>query len=172
MDKQITGHVMRRLLKTHFVSKADMARQLGIQPRTIQRAFEHLDGAKAGTIVLDKAICYCAIHHISLDSILDSFESDANREGNPMYDDKETQAYQRLLLKQPANLTPDGVAMYESMLRFLRMASAHVCPGCKTWCNPWSGERFAEDMSCFIGHMAREIRYDLSDVNSGGDPVK
>lgn len=169
MDKQITGHVMRHLLETQFENKSDMARQLGIPVRTIQRVFENLDNAKVGTIALDKAICYCALHHISLDSILDRFD----REGKSVISNEEKQqAYKHLVIQQPENLTAVGIEMYESMLRFLQTASAHVCPNCKKWCNPWSGERFAEEKNCYIGHMAREIRRDLSEIYGGNGEIK
>ncbi len=165
MDKQITGHVMRRLLDTHFESKADMARQLGIQPRTIQRAFEHLDDAKAGTIVLDKAICYCAIHHISLDSILDSFESDAEMEGSPMYEMAQCKLINVLLLKQPEDHT-GRIAMYESCSVF--WDGSRILSRCKTGAIRGVGSVLPRT-ECFIGHMAREIRA-ICDVHGGGDP--
>lgn len=73
MDRRLTAYVLKYLLEHRFESKAEMARQLGMRQRTIEKVFANLDVAKAGTIAFDKAIYYCAENHISLDSILESF---------------------------------------------------------------------------------------------------
>lgn len=50
MDRRLTAYVLRYLLEHRFESKAEMARQLGMQQRTIEKVFENLDVAKAGTV--------------------------------------------------------------------------------------------------------------------------
>jgi len=161
MEKRITAHVLRYLLHNRFKSKADMARQLGIQQRTIEKVFKNLDVAKAGTIAFEKAISYCAKHHISVDSILEEFVADEEGDANMVSGDG--RAYDRLRLTKPDNLTAEGEDIFTSMLIFLRKASGHVCPACLTWCNPWDGRRAVEEMDCYIGHMAREIRRDVAE---------
>ncbi len=164
MDRRLTAYVLRYLLEHRFESKAEMARQLGMRQRTIEKVFENLDVVKAGTIAFDKAIYYCAENHISLDSILEGFieemENGADR------DEMNQQAFNKLRLTKPLNLTADGEEVYASMLQFLRKASARVCPNCKTWCNPWDGKRYADQINCFIGHMAHEIIKDISEFHT------
>lgn len=165
MDRLITSHVLRYLLEHQFKNKSDMARQLDLQLRTIQKVFENIDNPKAGTIALDKAIGYCARHNISLDEILHSY--DAERYGEKEAMSVETQsmkAYARLRLDRPPNLSEEGERMFDSMLRFLQRSSAQVCPYCETWCNPWSGRRSLYNPNCYIGHMALEIQQNVAEV--------
>lgn len=161
MEKRVTAHMLRFLLNNRFKSKAEMARQLDIQQRTIEKVFEKLDVAKVGTLAFEKAASYCAKHHISLDSILEDFVQ--GDEGGADTVSGDSQAYYRLLLTKPEYLTAEGEAIFASMLSFLRQASAHVCPNCRTWCNPWDGRCMAENKDCYIGHMAREIRRDVEE---------
>ena len=73
MDRRITAHVLQFLLEHRFESKAEMARQLGMQPRTLEKVFANMGEAKASTTAFSKAVYYCAKHRISLDRILESF---------------------------------------------------------------------------------------------------
>lgn len=161
MDKRVTGHVLRYLLENRFGSKAEMARQLGVQQRTLEKVLVNLELAKAGTIAFDKAIHYCAQNHISLDSILEDFVRDTEVSTGAVNADQ--QAYTRLALNKPHDLTAEGEDTFASMLSFMRQASAYVCPNCRTWCNPWDGKHSAERMDCYIGHIAREIVKDVAE---------
>ena len=161
MDRRLTAYVLRYLLEHRFESKAEMARQLGMQQRTIEKVFENLDVAKAGTVAFDKAIYYCAENHISLDMILEDFIKEVDN--GMILDEKDRMAFNRMQMRKPLNLTADGEKIYASMLQFLRKASVCICPSCKTWCNPWDGKRYADQVDCFIGHMAREIIKDISE---------
>lgn len=161
MEIRITAYVLRYLLEHRFPSKAEMARQLGIHQRTMERIFENLDDVKAGTIAFDHAIEYCAKHHLSLDAILERFAEDV--EGVTETETADRQAYRRLQLNKPENLTADGEDVFLSMLQFLQEASAQMCPYCETWCNPWDGKHRAEEMDCCIGYMAREIVNDTAE---------
>lgn len=49
MDRRLTAYVLKYLLEHRFESKAEMARQLGMRQRTIEKVFANLDVAKAGT---------------------------------------------------------------------------------------------------------------------------
>lgn len=53
MDRRLTAYVLRYLLEHRFESKAEMARRLGMRQRTIEKVFENLDVAKAGTVAFD-----------------------------------------------------------------------------------------------------------------------
>lgn len=159
MEKQITAHVLRYLLEHRFESKAEMARQLDIQQRTFEKVFENLDVAKGGTIALDKALSYCARCHVSLDSILESVACAS--QGSDVQTSYSVSACNRLMVVKPKGLTKEGEQAFESMVRFLRQASARVCPACHMWCNPWDGKHPAEERDCYIGHMAQEIRRDV-----------
>lgn len=156
MYRQVRRYVLYFLLENRFGSKAEMARQLDIELRTLERIFENLDSAKAGTVVFDKAIWYCAKSHISLDCILERYSREMDEE-HKVDTPLGLQAQERLILKKPPALSPEGKDIFESMQRFLRQSSARICPRCNTWCNPWDSRHDATKLDCYIGHMAREI---------------
>lgn len=164
MDRRLTAYVLKYLLEHRFESKAEMARQLGMQQRTIEKVFENLKVAKAGTVAFDKAIYYCAENHISLDMILEDFIKET--EDGMIIDDKDQAAYNRLRMTKPLNLTAAGKEIYVSMLQFLCKTSVCICPKCEMWCNPWNGKRHAEQLDCFIGQIAREIIKDLVEFHT------
>ena len=56
MDRRLTAYVLKYLLEHRFESKAEMARQLGMRQRTIEKVFANLDVAKAGTILLPETM--------------------------------------------------------------------------------------------------------------------
>lgn len=171
MEKQLTAHLLRTLLDDHFDNKSDMARKLGVEQRAMQNVLQRLDYAKGGTIVLDKALLYCAQNHISLDRIVDSFSQPLfeGGEGNMPQQAHKQEAYNQLHVTKPDGLTPEGVEMYESMLDFVRRSSALVCPTCKTWCNPWSGEAHVEQSDCYIGHIIKVMIAEICDLYTAGD---
>lgn len=166
MDKQLTAHILRHLLENHFPSKAEMARQFEINERQMQRIMKNLDTTKAGTIALDKALCYCAQQHISLDHMLEDFIAESQGEASEKGLTVGQSAFTHLHMSCPKHLKPEGMEVYDSMLSFLRQVSARVCPACKTWCNPWDGKHDAENLDCYIGHIAREIVKDITEVYS------
>lgn len=161
MENRIAAYVLQYLLEHRFSSKADMARQFGIHPRTLDRTFENLEEAKSGAVAFHRAIEYCAKHRISLDAIFEKFAEEFEPQEDMRMDDK--QAYHRLKVTIPENLSDEGNEVFASMLRFLQKASLKLCPHCETWCNPWDGKRCAEEMDCCIGHMAREIAKDTAE---------
>ena len=161
MYRQIRGCVLNFLLENHFGSKAEMARQLDVSLRTVERLFENLDNAKAGSIVFDKAIWYCAKSRIPLDGILERYMSEM--EGETKMETLRLPAHERLILKKPLALSIEGTDVFASMQRFLCQSSARICSQCTQWCNPWDGKRDATEMDCFIGHMAREIVKDVAE---------
>lgn len=169
MYKQLTSAILHHLLDNHFDSSADMARHFDMTERHMQRIIKDGADAKGGTIALDKAICYCAQHHISLDGIMEEFmhsppEDALLMEGQP--------AYMNLRLECPDGLNTEGMETYRSMLCFIQKVSAKVCPCCKTWCNPWSGRQTIEEKDCYVGHIAQEIVRSLSEFYSKeGDDI-
>lgn len=172
MEKQLTAHLLRTLLSRHFQSKSDMARKLGVGHRAMQKAFQHIDDAKAGTIILDKALFYCAQHRISLDGIVNGFIQNPLEESgeNMTGENQMPEAYNQLCVLLPDHLTSEGMEMFGSMLNFVRRASVHVCPACKTWCNPWDGEPHVEQSNCYIGHIIRVMMEDTRSLYTlGGD---
>lgn len=163
MYKQLTSAILHYLLNNHFDSGADMARHFDMTERHIQRIIKEGADAKGGTVALDKAICYCAQHHISLDSLMEEFmnispDEDQIMEGQP--------AYTNLRLECPDGLSAVGIDTYHSMLRFIQKVSAKVCPSCKAWCNPWSGRQIIEEKDCYVGHIAQEIIQSLIEFYS------
>ena len=160
-ERMITARVLEFLLEQRFHSKAEMARALGMQQRTLEKVFARLDAAKGATIALSKALDYCLRNGVLLDPIFKDVIS-----GNE--ESEETQlnvssAYKRLIISKPDNLNENGEILFSSMHVFVCSASALMCPKCKTWCNPWDGRHDAAKLSCCIGHMAREIIKDVAE---------
>ena len=186
-EKKLTIYILKYLLKHHFKNKVDMARRLDIDQRALQKMFRNINDAKAGTFVLDKVIFYCAKNRISLDMIIMNYVKDnkgafdmdqiSNRSKDKSNEPNLTEhpAYTNLRMKKLENLNATGQEMYESMLQFLQHASAHVCPQCHSWCNPWNGNHDADEKDCYIGGMAREIvdsiaeLYTETEVSGDGD---
>ena len=94
-EKELVRFILQYLLDNHFESKSDMARQLDIRHRTMQRVFEqlHNDKAKGSTIVLDRALLFCAKRKISVDQLFreyQDFHQGAMLEPTPHEEDIET----------------------------------------------------------------------------------
>ena len=113
MYRQIRGCMLNFLLENHFGSKAEMARQLDVSLRTVERLFENLDNAKAGSIVFDKAIWYCAKSRIPLDGILERYMNET--EGETKMQTLSLPAHERLILKKPLALSIEGTDVFDSM---------------------------------------------------------
>lgn len=58
MEKGLTSYVLNYLLSTCFDSKADMARQLDMSKRALQRVMNEPQLSKGGSVALVKALCY------------------------------------------------------------------------------------------------------------------
>jgi hypothetical protein len=160
MEKGLTSYVLNYLLSTCFDSKADMARQLDMSKRALQRVMNEPQLSKGGSVALVKALCYCARHHVPVDPILREYAAhDTDHQKDFIYDPSTINlaAYTRLTLPMPEHLTAEGAEVFASMLRFLQRASAHICPNCMVWCNPWDGTARFMEGSCYLARMARCI---------------
>ena len=162
-ENMITARVLEFLLKQRFHSKAEMARALGIQQRTLEKVFARLGAAKGSTIALSKALGYCLRNDVLIDSIFHEVTTKDDPSININMHGNGSAAYHRLYLHKPYVLTANGERIFSSMHYFLCCASAKVCPKCGTWCNPWNGKRDVSEIDCFIGHMAREIIKDVAE---------
>lgn len=130
MEKGLTSYVLNYLLSTCFDSKADMARQLDMSKRALQRVMNEPQLSKGGSVALVKALCYCARHHVPVDPILREYAAhDTDEQKDLIYDPSTVNlaAYTRLTLPMPEHLTAEGAEVFASMLRFLQRASAHIC---------------------------------------------
>ena len=56
MEKGLTSYVLNYLLSTCFDSKADMARQLDMSKRALQRVMNEPQLSKGGSVALVKAL--------------------------------------------------------------------------------------------------------------------
>ena len=87
MEKGLTSYVLNYLLNTCFDSKADMARQLDMSKRALQRVMNEPQLSKGGSVALVKALCYCARHHVPVDPILHEYAAhDTNEQKDFIYD--------------------------------------------------------------------------------------
>lgn len=142
-EKDLVHFILQYLLDNHFQSKSDMARQLDIRSRTIQRAFEqlHNDKAKGSTIVLDRALLFCAQRRISVDQVFREYhdylktnqqhsaETDCDHDNRPFVE--------KLCVPEIGDLSEQEQANYEYFEQYLRDLLPYVCPHCHDWCNPW-----------------------------------
>lgn len=143
-EKELVRFILQYLLENHFTSKSEMARQLDVKRRTIQRAFEqlHNDNAKGSTIVLDRALLFCAERRISIDKLFCDFYDHQNEADKKIVAEISSQEFNKPVFYQlyfPAieGLTQKGQEVYKYYADILREASATVCPNCLTWCDPW-----------------------------------
>ena len=87
MEKGLTSYVLNYLLSTCFDSKADMARQLDMSKRALQRVMNEPQLSKGGSVALVKALCYCARHRVPVDPILREYAAhDTNEQKDFIYD--------------------------------------------------------------------------------------
>ena len=101
MEKGLTSYVLNYLLSTCFDSKADMARQLDMSKRALQRVMNEPQLSKGGSVALVKALCYCARHHVPVDPILREYAAhDTDHQKDFIYDPSTINlaAYTRLTL--------------------------------------------------------------------------
>ena len=160
-ERTITARILEYLLESCFNSKAEMARALGMEQRTLEKVFARLDIAKGATIALGKSLNYCLRHGVLLDPIFHGlFDESGNLE---QLQGDALAAYNRLNICKPCALSVEGERFFESMHIFLCCVSALICPKCKSWCNPWNGSCDSVKLDCCIGHMAREIIKDVAE---------
>lgn len=65
-DKGFPAFLFQVLLEENFKTKTKMARELGVQLRTLQLNFQNMDGAKGGCLAFERAILYCCEHEIDI----------------------------------------------------------------------------------------------------------
>ena len=60
------------MLNQRFKTKTNMARELNVEWRTIQKTFsqQERNTSKGGSIVLEKILGYCAQNNISIDEVI------------------------------------------------------------------------------------------------------
>ncbi|MEA5015037.1 MAG: hypothetical protein VB099_10795 [Candidatus Limiplasma sp.] len=127
MERQLTAYLFRYMMKNYFQNKSDMARQLGLQVRQLQRIFTRLDYAKGGTVALNKLLYFCVEHGIALDPIIHSFMIETGikaagagaslkMDGNMSLTSKGISS-----LMVPNTLNEQGMEMARSVLRILQV---------------------------------------------------
>lgn len=167
MNNRLAVYLLHYLLENFFITKSEMARQLGLSKRLLQKLLNGSEDTKGGTIALDKALCFCASRQIPLDPVLREFFKNKSEGVTTNFMDIHTSstpdaAYMRLRLPMPAGLGPDGVRVFRTMCSFICQASAHICPNCPTWCNPWDGSEKLAHGACYLARMARYICDDVA----------
>jgi hypothetical protein len=65
-DKGFPAFLFRVLLEENFKTKTKMARELGVQLRTLQLNFQNMDEAKGGCLAFERAILYCCEQEIDI----------------------------------------------------------------------------------------------------------
>ena len=161
-EKELVRFILQYLLDNHFESKSDMARQLDIRHRTMQRVFEqlHNDKAKGSTIVLDRALLFCAKRKISVDQLFreyQDFHQGALLE--PTQQDKDveiTPSAHDLCLPDFGSLSEEVREYYEYYVPYLRVLSMFFCARCSHHCNPWEGLDWMH-RDCTIAKLSQNL---------------
>lgn len=147
-EKELVRFILQYLLDNHFESKSDMARQLDIRHRTMQRVFEqlHNDKAKGSTIVLDRALLFCAKRKISVDQLFkeyQDFHQGVVLEPVQHKDGVNTIPVARTLCMPEIEILSEAVKeCYEKYSTYVRVLATFMCTRCSRYpncCNPWGG---------------------------------
>ena len=71
-EKELIHYILQYMLNQRFKTKTNMARELNVELRTIQKTFSQLERntSKGGSIVLEKILGYCAKNNISIDEVI------------------------------------------------------------------------------------------------------
>lgn len=149
-ETELTSYLLRHLYESgYFKSKVEMAEELGISEKQLQRQFR--GNTKGGTIVLNKILGYMGTHSISMEPMLRSYFG-----GSPseiVLDDRN--AYKRIELNIPENFEGLENAIY--VKRFIALLSRYICPNCKKWCGPWDGRKTMMNQNCFVALTAKNL---------------
>ncbi len=164
MENEMIAFFLKYLLENIFHSKENMARKLGVSKRSIQRAINQTASVKGTSMAFELAIGYCVEHHISFDSIIESYNwhtlpHDALSE--------KSAAYQNILWSVDS-VPPQKEEMYRSSVRFIHLASLKLCPECRCWCNPWGCHVDIRKKECFLSFIARTLEKELLDDKKDG----
>ena len=65
-DKEFVAFIFRTMLSEHFHTKAAMARDLGIELRTLRLNFKKLESAKGASNAFERLVVYCCEHNIDI----------------------------------------------------------------------------------------------------------
>lgn len=158
MGNDMIAFFLKYLLENVFQSKENMARELGVSKRSIQRAINQKASAKGTSMAFELAIGYCVEYHISFDSIIDSYNQHIL-----LHDDALSEkhaAYQNILWNV-GSVPSQKEEMYRSSLRFIHLASLKLCPECRCWCNPWGGHMDIRKKKCFLSFIAHTLEKEL-----------
>lgn len=169
-ENELIHYILQYMLENEFSSKADMARQLSIETRTVQRVFERLsDGtAKGSSIVLNRVLLFCAEKNLSMDKLFDRFCLRHGKENvsTAEYETNGRPAFLHICLPKPYGLTETGEKVYRYIGDFLRQASMYLCPRCAVWQNhEWNGDEMVGH-SCVLTHMAQTMLRSLNQYHT------
>ena len=160
-ENELIHYILQYMLENEFASKADMARQLSIETRTVQRAFERLsDGtAKGSSIVLNRVLLFCAEKNLSMDKLFDKFclLEGKDHVTTAAYEKNGRPAFLHICLPKPYGLTEKGERVYRYIGDFLRQASLYLCPRCNTWQEQKWDETGMGGHACVLTHMAQTM---------------
>ena len=161
-EKELVRFILQYLLDNHFESKSDMARQLDIRHRTMQRVFEqlHNDKAKGSTIVLDRALLFCAKRNISVDQLFreyqDYMQGATLDSVHQQEDDEIIPSGNYLLVPAKESCSDEIQKSYEVYVSYLRVLASFVCPRCPHYCNPCGDPDWIQS-DCALALSARRL---------------
>ncbi len=154
-DTELTVYLLRYLLENRIIrSKSEIANELGVSKRQIQRIMNDPEGSKGSTIALSKILRYFGLHRIPFEPVLLQYLEMPMTSG---VSDNDAPAYMQIRLPVINGLGIDGAEAYEYSHQFVGLMSSFLCPHCRTWCNPWAGDESVLHHSCLVAHTARSL---------------
>ena len=170
-ENELVQFILQYMLEHQFENKSDMARQLSMESRTVQRTFERLNAgtAKGSAIILNRVLLFCAERSVSMDNLFQEFNSlhEPLPVDNVVNEDTDHPIYIKICLHKPAGLTTDGERMYRYIGEFLQKASSFLCSQCSHWRSPEHDSIFFSS-ECPIYQMACTMITSLNENHTEG----
>ena len=170
-ENELVQFILQYMLEHQFENKSDMARQLSMESRTVQRTFERLNAgtAKGSAIILNRVLLFCAERSVSMDNLFQEFNSlhEPPPVDNVVNEDTDHPIYIKICLHKPAGLTTDGERMYRYIGEFLQKASNFLCSQCSHWRSPEHDSIFFSS-ECPIYQMACTMITSLNENHTEG----
>lgn len=170
-ENELVRFILQYMLEHQFENKSDMARQLSMENRTVQRTFERLNAgtAKGSAIILNRVLLFCAENRLSMDNLFQEFNS---LHGTPPVDnvvneDSDHPIFIKICLHKPDGLTSQGEQVYRYIGEFLQKASTLLCAQCSHWKSPGHDKMVFSD-ECLIYQMASTMIASLNENHTDG----
>lgn len=133
-EKELIYHILQYMLNQHFKSKSNMAKELGLELRTIQKIFSQFakNESKGGSVVLEKILVYCSEKGISIDEIIKAFGQRGKTDNKRIYVD----------FPCPEIIDEETMPIYQCADEYVQSVASYICPHCNAECHCSKGDQW------------------------------